>query len=79
MSVEIVGAEVEASRKVRGAVLWFNDARGYGFVLYDETQHFVHYSQIDMDGFKSLEAGQIVSFVRKFGERGWLCENVEVV
>lgn len=68
----------EPSRCI-GAVLWFDDAKGYGFVLYDEVQHFVHYSQIDMPGFKTLGAGAMVSFMRCNGPRGPFCADVRVV
>ena len=41
----------------RGTVKWFNAEKGYGFISDSETHHdiFVHYSQIQMDGYKSLE------------------------
>lgn len=46
-----------------GTVKWFNPRRGYGFVTGDdETDYFVHYSNIEMDGFRTLKEGQPVSF-----------------
>jgi len=46
-----------------GSVKWFNDARGYGFVTTDEGEDvFVHYSEIQVEGFKSLSEGQEVEF-----------------
>lgn len=47
-----------------GRVKWFNNAKGYGFILPDEggEDHFVHYSSILMDGYKTLKAGQPVSY-----------------
>ncbi len=47
-----------------GTVKWFNDEKGYGFITPDDGSKdlFVHYSNIDGDGFKSLSEGQKVSF-----------------
>lgn len=58
--------------KVSGKVKWFNNAKGFGFINtdapegIDEDGHpidlFAHYSAIEMDGYKTLKAGQAVSF-----------------
>lgn len=51
--------------RIRGKVKWFNDAKGYGFITADGAHgrdHFVHYSEIQGDGFKSLAEGQAVEF-----------------
>lgn len=47
-----------------GSVKWFNNAKGYGFIRPDTggDDLFVHYSYIQMDGYKSLKAGQFVNF-----------------
>lgn len=46
-----------------GKVKWFNDAKGYGFIeAEDGVDVFVHYSAIDMNGFKSLREGQEVTY-----------------
>lgn len=53
------------SKRERGSVKWFNDSRGYGFIVdeVDETdEYFVHYSSVNMDGFKTLKEGQKVEF-----------------
>ena len=55
-----------------GTVKWFNNAKGYGFIK-PETggdDIFVHYSTIDMDGYKSLKAGQAVTFNLSDGPKG---------
>ena len=46
-----------------GKVKWFNNTKGYGFVNLDgdSEDYFVHYSSIEMDGYKSLKAGQAVT------------------
>ena len=48
---------------MKGTVKWFNNQKGYGFIS-DEAGNdvFVHYSGLNMDGFKSLEEGQKVTF-----------------
>ncbi|AZE84532.1 Cold shock protein of CSP family [Pseudomonas orientalis] len=55
-----------------GKVKWFNNAKGYGFILEDgeDEDLFAHYSAIDMDGYKTLKAGQPVSFEIIQGPKG---------
>lgn len=56
-----------------GIVKWFSDARGYGFVYEDEDsdeEYFVHFSAINMDGFKTLKAGQKVTYTLKLTDKG---------
>jgi len=46
-----------------GTVKWFNDAKGFGFIeMEDGREAFVHYSQLIVDGFKTVEEGQKVTF-----------------
>lgn len=65
----------------KGTVKWFNNAKGYGFItMEDGTDVFVHYSGIiNMDGFKSLEEGQTVTFDVMDVERGKQATNVSVI
>lgn len=54
-----------------GKVKWFNNEKGYGFIIkenYDDI--FVHYSQIQDEGFKTLEEGQVVEFELVTGDKG---------
>jgi CspA family cold shock protein len=62
-------AEKSRSRnKMKGKVKWFSNAKGYGFItLEDNTDLFVHYSQINTDGFKTLTENQLVE-VESVGE-----------
>ncbi len=55
-----------------GKVKWFNNAKGFGFILSDHGGEdlFAHYSAIEMDGYKTLKAGQTVSFEVAQGEKG---------
>ena len=59
-----------------GKVKWFNNEKGYGFIIkenYDDI--FVHYSQIQDEGFKTLE-GQVVEFELVTGDKGLQAQNV---
>ena len=61
-----VGAHV-----AQGTVKWFNAEKGFGFIAVDGGQDvFVHYSAIQMDGYKSLEEGQRVNFEVVQGAKG---------
>ena len=62
-----------------GRVKWFNNAKGYGFILpEDESEdYFVHYSSIVMDGYKTLKAGQPVSFEMIDAPKGTHAVNVK--
>lgn len=63
-----------------GTVKWFNDAKGFGFIKQEnESDVFVHYSQIVGDGFRTLEEGQVVQFDLREGPKGLFAENVSKV
>jgi CspA family cold shock protein len=55
-----------------GKVKWFNEQKGYGFIESDEEQkdYFVHFSEIQGDGFKTLTEGQTVEFEITEGQKG---------
>ena len=60
-----------------GKVKWFNNEKGYGFIVkenYDDI--FVHYSSILDDGFKTLSEGQLVEIDLVVGEKGLQAQNV---
>ncbi|WP_298635238.1 cold shock domain-containing protein CspD [uncultured Umboniibacter sp.] len=63
-----------------GTVKWFNNAKGYGFILPDEGNDdlFAHYSTITMDGYKTLKAGQPVRFEVEPGDKGLHAINITV-
>ncbi|MHC4563403.1 MAG: cold-shock protein [Planctomycetota bacterium] len=54
-----------------GKVKWFNNAKGFGFITTEDGKDaFVHYSDIDGDGFKTLEEGDDVEFEMAEGPKG---------
>ncbi len=62
----------EGSAIAQGNVKWFNNAKGYGFILPEGGGEdlFAHYSAIQMDGYRTLKAGQRVSFEVEKGDKG---------
>ena len=62
---------------MKGTVKWFNNQTGYGFIS-DAEGHdvFVHYSGLNMDGFKTLEEGQEVEYEVTDGAKGPQAVNV---
>ena len=61
----------------QGTVKWFNAKKGYGFISDAEGKDiFVHFSALNMDGFKSLEEGQAVEFEVVNGAKGPQATNV---
>jgi len=64
--------------KISGKVKWFNNAKGYGFINEDGKTDdlFAHYSAIQMDGYKTLKAGQAVNFEIIQGPKGLHAVNI---
>ena len=61
----------------KGNVKWFNARKGYGFIETEESQDiFVHHSEIQDSGFKSLDEGQAVEFEIRKSEKGNYAANV---
>jgi CspA family cold shock protein len=61
----------------KGVVKWFNPAKGYGFIQRASGEDvFVHFSAIQMDGYRSLDEGTEVEFDVKQGPKGLQAENV---
>lgn len=71
---------------MRGTVKWFDERKGYGFIEVDRESNgdrhkdvFVHYSAVQMEGYKRLQENQRVEFDIVRGNKGEQAENVVVV
>lgn len=63
-----------------GTVKWFDNQKGYGFIEYNDGEDvFVHFTGIEMEGYKALNEGQTVEFNIVEGSRGPQATNVVVV
>ncbi|WP_097461183.1 cold shock domain-containing protein CspD [Mangrovitalea sediminis] len=62
----------------QGKVKWFNNAKGYGFIIEDGCSEdlFAHFSSIQMEGYKTLKAGQSVSFEKQPSDKGTHAVNI---
>ncbi len=67
--------------RARGTVKWFNDSKGFGFIVREDGEKdcFVHHSAIEGTGFKSLREGQKVEFEVTQGQKGPAAQNVTVL
>ena len=64
-------------RDVKGQVKWFDPKKGFGFIVGPEGQDvFVHYTQIEGDGFRALKDENSVTYDAVFGEKGWHATRV---
>jgi len=67
--------------RIFGEVKWFSNERGYGFLTREGTEdeeYFVHFSSIDMEGFKTLKANQRVSFILAQTDKGIQAQEVKL-
>ncbi len=64
-----------------GIVKWFNNHKGFGFIESSEIGQdvFAHFSQVDMEGFKTLQQGASVMYEPIQGPRGWMAKNIKVI
>ncbi len=66
--------------KEKGTVKWFNAAQGYGFIQRETGEDvFVHFSAINMNGYRTLDEGARVEFMVKKGPKGLQAEDVTAV
>ena len=64
----------------KGTVIWFNTQKGYGSLrIKDGTKVFVHWTDLNMEGFKTLRPGQTVTFDMIDTDRGYQAMNVTVI
>ena len=62
---------------MKGSVKWFNAEKGFGFITTEEGEDvFAHFSQIQKEGFKTLNEGEEVEFDVVEGEKGLQAENI---
>ncbi len=65
---------------MNGTVKWFNGEKGFGFITgEDGNDVFAHFSQINSEGYKSLDEGQKVSYDVVQGPKGPQAENITVL
>lgn len=64
-----------------GTVKWFNNAKGFGFISPEGGGEdvFAHYSTIDMEGYRTLKAGQTVTFEMEEGPKGMHASKIRPV
>ncbi len=68
------------AQRSRGTVKWFNGEKGYGFITPENGPDlFVHYSEIQASGFRSLNEGEVVEFEITEGKKGKQASSVTVV
>ena len=69
--------------RVTGYVKWFSADRGYGFAVVNgdktEAEYFIHFSTINMEGYKTLKAKQPISFILKKTDKGIQATEVELL
>ena len=65
----------------QGKVKWFNNTKGFGFIVPNEGGEdvFAHFSQIQMDGYKTLKTNQEVTFDLVDGEKGKQAHNIKAI
>ena len=68
-----------SEERITGTVKWFNATKGYGFIAHDGGEDvFVHYSAIQMEGYRKLKEGQTVEFSIEKGPKGLQAANVTI-
>lgn len=68
------------NERVTGTVKWFNSSKGYGFIEREGGPDvFVHFSAIEMDGYRALQEGQKVEFIIEKGSKGLQAAKVTII
>jgi len=79
---KILYTTLEETRMTVGTVKWFNNAKGYGFATPEDNADqdvFIHFSSIEMDGYRTLREGQRISFDIEQGEKGLHGANIKIL
>ena len=74
-----INKEIIMADKIKGAVKWFNNTKGFGFIESSGKEYFVHFSNIISDGFKTLTEGAAVMFKPNQGKKGLEAQEVELI
>jgi len=75
-----IHGERRMSERITGEVKWFSATKGFGFIGHEGGEDvFVHFSAIEMDGYRRLKEGQKVEFSIEQGEKGPQAANVKVI
>lgn len=76
----IINTKIGSSMQ-EGKVKWFNNTKGFGFIVPNEGGEdvFAHFSQIQMEGYKTLKTNQVVKFDLVDGEKGRQAQNIQLV
>lgn len=63
----------------QGKVKWFNNSKGFGFIVPDSggSDIFAHFSQIKMEGYRTLKTGQAVTYILVNGEKGPQAQDIQ--
>ena len=66
---------------MKGTVKWFNNSKGFGFIVPEDSSEdvFAHFSQIKMEGYRTLKTNQAVEFDLVDGEKGKQAQNIQPV
>ena len=66
---------------MKGTVQWFNNSTGFGFIVPEDSSEdvFAHFSQIKMEGYRTLKTNQAVEFDLVDGEKGKQAQNIQPV
>jgi CspA family cold shock protein len=79
-TIFVLDGEGKMSDRIVGTVKWFNAAKGYGFIGRDGGEDvFVHFSALNMDGYRRLDKGQQVEFSIEEGPKGLQAANVTIL
>jgi CspA family cold shock protein len=72
---------IKEAQREKGVVKWFNDSKGFGFITPDAGGNdlFAHFSEVQGNGFKSLQEGQKVSFVSGVGQKGPVATKIALI
>jgi CspA family cold shock protein len=70
-------SQIAMSDRITGTVKWFNATKGYGFIAQEGGEDvFVHFSAVQMEGYRKLKEGQVVEFSVEKGPKGLQATNV---